>query len=154
MQDTTTRSSAEYVNSSSSSSSVLDLLSCGQDSDNNTILIILADLTPTHSNSYDKTDPDLMDAALRMARLYYDRYTFILDWSNSQGRTALHTAALKGNEELVRVRGYYYLFIFISFICVPRCFVTSGQILTLRTTKAALLYTSTHATVMTLSIPI
>lgn len=78
-----------------------------QDSDNNTILIILADLAPYPTSSYAKTDPDFMDATLRMARLYYDRYPFILDWSNSQGRTALHTAALKGNEELVRVRSLY-----------------------------------------------
>ena len=39
-----------------------------------------------------------------MARMYYDRYPFILDWSDSSGRTALHVAALKGNEELVRAR--------------------------------------------------
>lgn len=42
-------------------------------------------------------------ATLRMARLYYDRYSWILDWSDSQGKTAQHIAALKGNEELVRV---------------------------------------------------
>ncbi|KAI6034372.1 ankyrin repeat-containing domain protein [Pisolithus microcarpus] len=35
--------------------------------------------------------------------LYHDRYPWILDWSNSQGKTALHMAALKGNEELVRM---------------------------------------------------
>lgn len=50
------------------------------------------------------SDPDFMGAALRMARLYYDRYPFILDWSDSSGKTALHVAALKGNEELCRVR--------------------------------------------------
>ena len=44
-----------------------------------------------------------MGAALRMARMYYDRYPFILEWSNTQGKTALHTAALKGNEDLARV---------------------------------------------------
>jgi len=52
---------------------------------------------------YCAPDPDFMGAALRMARLYFERYPFILDWSNSQGKTALHTSALKGNEELVRV---------------------------------------------------
>ena len=46
---------------------------------------------------------DISGATLRMARLYYDRYPLILDWSNAQGKTALHIAALKGNEELVRV---------------------------------------------------
>lgn len=45
----------------------------------------------------------MMGAALRMARLYYDRYFWIMDWSNVYGKTALHIAALKGNEELVRV---------------------------------------------------
>ncbi|KAJ3517964.1 hypothetical protein NLJ89_g146 [Agrocybe chaxingu] len=38
-----------------------------------------------------------------MARLYYDRYSWVLDWSNIHGKTALHIAALKGNEELVRM---------------------------------------------------
>lgn len=46
---------------------------------------------------------DLSGAILRMARLYIDRYPRILDWSNMQGRTALHLSALKGNEELARV---------------------------------------------------
>jgi hypothetical protein len=45
-------------------------------------------------------------AALRMARLYWDRYPDTLDWSNVKGRTALHVAALRGNEELVGVRAY------------------------------------------------
>ncbi|KAH7930750.1 ankyrin [Leucogyrophana mollusca] len=76
-----------------------------RDSDNNTILMLLADFKPPLPNSYapGPSDLDLMGAALRMARLYYDRYDWILDWSNVQGRTALHLAALKGNEELVRM---------------------------------------------------
>lgn len=51
-----------------------------------------------------------MSATLRMARLYYDRYQEeeILDWANSEGKTALHVAAAKGNEELVRVRTIRY----------------------------------------------
>lgn len=47
--------------------------------------------------------PDIMGAALRMARIYYERYPFILEWSNVDGKTALHVAALKGNEDIVRV---------------------------------------------------
>lgn len=39
-----------------------------------------------------------------MARLYYDRYPDTLDWANADGKTALHMAAERGNEELVRVR--------------------------------------------------
>ena len=38
-----------------------------------------------------------------MARMYIDRYPDILDWANIEGKTAIHVAALKGNEELVRV---------------------------------------------------
>lgn len=44
-----------------------------------------------------------MGAALRMAHLYHERYPFILEWSNVDGKTALHVAALKGNEDIVRV---------------------------------------------------
>ncbi|KAH9951664.1 ankyrin [Amylocystis lapponica] len=76
-----------------------------KDSDNNTILILLADARPPVSGSYvsDSSDPDFLSATLRMARLYYDRYPDILDWANVEGRTALHVASLKGNEELVRM---------------------------------------------------
>lgn len=74
-----------------------------QDSENNTILMLLADHKPPASNSYSPDCIDMMGAALRMARLYYDRYFWIMDWSNVYGKTALHIAALKGNEELVRV---------------------------------------------------
>jgi hypothetical protein len=75
-----------------------------QDAENSTILILLADMKPPLTTLYAPSDPDFMGAALRMARLYYDRYPFILDWSDSSGKTALHVAALKGNEELSRVR--------------------------------------------------
>jgi hypothetical protein len=40
---------------------------------------------------------------MRMARQYWERFPFITDWSNLQGRTALHVAALKGSEDFVRV---------------------------------------------------
>lgn len=75
-----------------------------QDAENSTILIQLADMKPPPTTLYAPSDPDFMGAALRMAKLYYDRYPFILDWSDSSGKTALHVAALKGNEELSRVR--------------------------------------------------
>ncbi|KAF8812564.1 ankyrin [Phlegmacium glaucopus] len=73
-----------------------------RDSENNTILMILADQKPTIYASAAAMQ-DSTDAFLRMARLYYDRYSWVLDWSNTQGKTALHIAALKGNEELVRM---------------------------------------------------
>ena len=81
---------------------------CLQDADNNTILILLAELRPGVQSLYCPEDghPDFMGAALRMARIYHERYPFILEWSNAEGKTALHVAALKGNEELVRVRTY------------------------------------------------
>ncbi|KAJ8523426.1 hypothetical protein ONZ45_g136 [Pleurotus djamor] len=77
-----------------------------RDSENNTILMLLADYRPQSFVTYIGRPPnseDLLGAALRMSRLYYDRYPTILDWSNAQGKTALHIAALKGNEELVRM---------------------------------------------------
>ncbi|KIL00600.1 hypothetical protein PAXRUDRAFT_821500 [Paxillus rubicundulus Ve08.2h10] len=76
-----------------------------RDADNNTILMLLADFKPPPPNPYapGPSQVDQMGAALRMARLYYDRYPWVLDWSNVQGKTALHMAALKGNEALVRM---------------------------------------------------
>jgi hypothetical protein len=70
--------------------------------------MLLADQKPPAANPYasQSTSEDVTGASLRMARLYYDRYSWILDWSNVHGKTALHMASLKGNEELVRVRGY------------------------------------------------
>ncbi|KAH9977935.1 ankyrin repeat-containing domain protein [Lactifluus volemus] len=74
-----------------------------RDSENSTILILVADMKPPLSSPYACSDPDFMDAALRMARMYYDKYPFILNWPDSSGKTALHVAALKGNEKLVRM---------------------------------------------------
>jgi hypothetical protein len=77
-----------------------------QDSENNTILMLLADTKPPPPDPYIAPcmqQHDMAGAILRMARLYIDRYPRILDWSNTQGRTALHLASLKGNEELARV---------------------------------------------------
>ncbi|KAJ7276531.1 ankyrin repeat-containing domain protein [Mycena haematopus] len=74
-----------------------------KDSEKNTILMLLADHTPGAMASSRPNNGDVMGAVLRMARLYYDRYPDILDWSNVHGKTALHIAALKGHEELVRM---------------------------------------------------
>lgn len=77
-----------------------------QDSENNTILILLADARPPVSSLYGTGPPELefYGATLRMARMYYDRYPDTLDWANQDGKTAVHVAAVRGNEELVRVR--------------------------------------------------
>ena len=69
-------------------------------------------MKPPPTTLYAPSDPDFMGAALRMAKQYYDRYPFILDWSDSSGKTALHVAALKGNEELCRVRDPFMLILF------------------------------------------
>ena len=76
-----------------------------QDTDNNTILLLLADAKPLITSPYgsSQSEQEFLSATLRMARLYYDRYPDILDWANVDGKTALHVAALKGKEELVRV---------------------------------------------------
>ncbi|KAI0638094.1 ankyrin repeat-containing domain protein [Trametes polyzona] len=76
-----------------------------QDSENNTILILLAGARPPPSTPHTPGPPDqdFLGATLRMARMYIDRYPDILDWANTEGKTALHVAALKGNEELVRM---------------------------------------------------
>lgn len=77
-----------------------------KDAENNTILILLASLgnTSNGNSTYRSSASDLglREVAQRMARRYFERYPFILDWSNLQGKTALHVAAIKGNEEFVR----------------------------------------------------
>ncbi|EEB93641.1 hypothetical protein MPER_07670 [Moniliophthora perniciosa FA553] len=70
-----------------------DQYECSRDSENNTILMLLAEQTSSLANG----------AALRMARLYFDHYPKTIHWANIHGKTALHVAALKGNEELVRM---------------------------------------------------
>ncbi|KAF8630336.1 hypothetical protein AX15_002986 [Amanita polypyramis BW_CC] len=77
-----------------------------KDSENNTIPMLLAETKPPPPDPYSTISvqhQDMSGAILRMARLYIDRYSKILDWSNVQGRTALHLAALMGNEELARM---------------------------------------------------
>ncbi|KAG6903507.1 hypothetical protein C0995_005530 [Termitomyces sp. Mi166 len=65
--------------------------------------MLLADHQPPPNGYAAHETEDSSGATLRMARLYYDRYPDVLDWANAQGRTALHIAAIKGNEELVRM---------------------------------------------------
>ncbi|KIP07006.1 hypothetical protein PHLGIDRAFT_106169 [Phlebiopsis gigantea 11061_1 CR5-6] len=73
-----------------------------RDADNNTVLILLADARPPNSSSgFD--NHEFYNATLRMARLYYDRYPDTVDWANLEGKTAMHIAAMRGNEELVRM---------------------------------------------------
>lgn len=78
-----------------------------------------------------------------MAQLYYDRYPFILEWSNTQGKTALHVAALKGNEELVRVSSAAAAIIpSDSTVVFFSCCVTRERIVTLQTISETHLSTS------------
>jgi len=76
-----------------------------KDSENNTILILLADTRPPLSEAYSSgpSDNEFLNTTLRMARSYVDRYPITLDWANIEGKTALHVAAMKGNEELVQM---------------------------------------------------
>jgi hypothetical protein len=74
--------------------------------DNDTILILLAETKGASVTSPYRSfhhDGPTVGATLRMANMYFDRYPDTLDWSNVKGRTALHVAALKGNEELAGV---------------------------------------------------
>ncbi|CAE6464546.1 unnamed protein product [Rhizoctonia solani] len=74
-----------------------------RDAENNTILILLAGApTPAARHGQPRTH-SLAQAHLRMAQLYLERYAFLLDWPNMQGMSALHQAALKGNEAFVRM---------------------------------------------------
>lgn len=99
-----------------------------QDYENNTILMLLADHRPPPLDPYASTSlsPDSTGAFLRMARLYYDRYPWTLDWSNIHGKTALHIAALRGNEELVRVFNFPSL-TYLELTYHVRCCATSVQ---------------------------
>lgn len=66
-------------------------------------MILLAGLRNTPNPTIPGRDYDLQDTALRMASMYYERYPYLIDWSNVHGKTALHVAATKGNEGFVRV---------------------------------------------------
>ncbi|KAF9513318.1 hypothetical protein BS47DRAFT_1296410 [Hydnum rufescens UP504] len=89
------------------------LLGCGHDDDelsrdaeNNTILILLAGLPLDYLNPNHMPSPRNEQAegsAIRMAQAYYQRFPFLIDWSNVQGKTALHVAALKGNDDFARM---------------------------------------------------
>lgn len=84
--------------------------------------MLLADHRPPPPDPYasTSTSPDSTGAFLRMARLYYDRYHWTLDWSNIHGKTALHIAALRGNEELVRVLAEPVSSFTFSELTIPR----------------------------------
>lgn len=70
--------------------------------------MLLAEAKPplVGSSNCSSSDQEFYGATLRMARLYYDRYPETLDWANADGKTALHIASQKGNEELVRVSSF------------------------------------------------
>ncbi|KAI0682863.1 ankyrin repeat-containing domain protein [Cytidiella melzeri] len=76
-----------------------------RDSEDSTVLILLAEAKPPVAASCcgGSIDQEFYGATLRMARLYNDRYPETLDWANADGKTALHIASQRGNEELVRM---------------------------------------------------
>jgi hypothetical protein len=115
-----------------------------QDSEKNTILCLLAavkanPLAPPNHLASD--DAELQRSAIRMARLYWHRFPFMTDWSNQQGRTALHIAALHGRDEFVQV--YPTHMPVIPELTPPfRCYATLGQMLTSKIPLEMLLCTS------------
>ncbi len=117
-----------------------------QDSENNTILILLANARPPLSTPHSSgpSEQDFLGATLRMARMYIDRYSDILDWANMEGKTALHVAALKGNEELVRVSLWPKLQLFSFILIRVRCSAIWVQILTSPITRVTPRCTSEH----------
>ncbi|ORX36043.1 ankyrin repeat-containing domain protein [Kockovaella imperatae] len=87
-----------------------------RDADNNTILHLLASvpsppglsphnhLIESFSFSLRSTTRPISEQiaiCLRMTHLYHTVFPFILDWSNSGGKTALHLAAQAGNSQFV-----------------------------------------------------
>lgn len=87
-------------------------------------------------------DHEFYSATLRMARLYYDRYPDTLDWANADGKTALHIAAMRGKEELVRVCPRIYSSLYCGLSDLLRCCVISGPTLIFQTTRGIRHYTS------------
>jgi hypothetical protein len=106
--------------------------------------MLLADTKPAVAGS-SSPDVDVVGAALRMARLYYDRYSWVLDWSNVHGKTALHIASSKGTEELVRVRPQTSGD-FVILTCHIRCCVTW-----VRTLISLIIRGTRHCTSLSLS---
>ena len=125
------------------------VISTLQDTENNTILLLLAEIKPDNTGPA-AHHPDIIGAALRMTQLYHERYPFILEWSNYQGKTALHIAAMKGNDNLVRVR--LTLHSGSDIDSFPRCFVTVGRTLIFLTILEILRCISRFALCLTLKI--
>jgi hypothetical protein len=85
-----------------------------QDADNNTLLHILASIPSPNgssvvshaSSSYTpppitRTPDEQSAIALRMTHLYVTLFPFLVDWSNSGGKTPLHVAAQAGNTPFI-----------------------------------------------------
>ncbi|KAK4688342.1 hypothetical protein P7C73_g1771, partial [Tremellales sp. Uapishka_1] len=75
-----------------------------RDADNNTIFHLLASLpSPTTPSSSSRSLADQTTVVLRMTHLYHTLFPFLIDWSNSGGKTALHVAAQAGNFQFVQL---------------------------------------------------
>ncbi|OCF31091.1 hypothetical protein I316_07222 [Kwoniella heveanensis BCC8398] len=86
-----------------------------RDADNNTILHLLASVPSLSPSPYahQLSSPDFpprlntlsldeqSDISLRMTQVYHTLFPFLLDWSNSGGKTALHVAAQAGNHRFI-----------------------------------------------------
>lgn len=115
----------------------ISVLTSSQDAESNTITMLLADTKPPIAASPYELRSDSVDlgAALRMARAYTERNPDVVDWQNNAGKTALHIAAMRGNELFVRV-GRKPISISCHFLTsILRCYANSMRIAIWRTTK-------------------
>ncbi|CDZ98601.1 FOG: Ankyrin repeat [Phaffia rhodozyma] len=74
-----------------------------RDSENNTLIHLLASLPSQLYTPPSRAHVFQHGAAIRMASIYYDRFSFVLDWANVGGKTGLHVAAQEGNEGFVKL---------------------------------------------------
>ncbi|KAI9635215.1 ankyrin repeat-containing domain protein [Dioszegia hungarica] len=91
-----------------------DDLELSRDTDNNTLLHLLASVPSSQPTSlpYSSAFPPLPPShvptpteqsrrSVQMTGLYHTLFPFLLDWSNSGGKTALHIAAQSGNTPFI-----------------------------------------------------
>ncbi|KAF8305448.1 ankyrin [Clavulina sp. PMI_390] len=79
-----------------------------KDAESNTILCLLAAVSPNQPNPWScSTAPqdqhETRGALVRMARAYHARYPFLVDWTNFRGKTPLHIASITGNDGIAEL---------------------------------------------------
>lgn len=99
-----------------------------QDSEDNTILCLLAGVHPNQPNPYSPTmsPQDTSTSLVRMLTAYHARFPFLLDWTNVRGKTPLHLASIVGNVAIAEVRAGLLpvsLPLIVNELHVRRCYV-------------------------------